>query len=492
MEFVNSLEQYIRYAESEDSEEVDQLLLAFGALASNAQPEVEYEIATFLLGLHEIMISSTNDTSSLTSLLLSMGNTGSGHIIRVILSYVDSSTSDLQTAAIRALVKFTYLQEVTNGLAELLNTDLPEETVVLITHTVVKGHRYSTDQDIDIAPEDVYPLIHSLISAVMRFNNTDLSQVVAAYIDEVGGEQSSFLKTELLLSRPKRSTSDWDSSSSDYDLVASLSSRQQDVNTHPIHKAYILGKKLGIDEANLKAAAGVFFGRSDDCDNMKGYAKAYAEANLLSRKRTLVDIDILLQKTPYSINGRLYAQIGGNTLVDQNLYINGSNECSSYNTTLTRSRYRLFEFTYSIFVYVGFVDVGIHADLGVGVSFDAQVCSSSSVYNLASGTAGLVPQISLYAGGSASVSLLVRLIAMFCYTICTKFTTIMCRNLSVLESQLKCQSYINLSHKPLPDFVLSTVKYHLRFVPGYMSLGQVVPSIFMLGIRLDVSGGVDG
>ena len=135
MEFVNSLEQYIQNA-MRDSEEVTQLLLAFGALASNTQPEVEYEIATFLLGLHETLITSTNDTSILTSLLLSMGNTGSDHVIHVILSYIDSSTSDLQTAAIRALVKFTHLQQVMNSLAELLDKELPEETVVLITHTV--------------------------------------------------------------------------------------------------------------------------------------------------------------------------------------------------------------------------------------------------------------------------------------------------------------------------------------------------------------------
>ena len=129
------------------------------------------------------------------------------------------------------------------------------------------------------------------------------------YINEVGGEQSLLLKKELLV-RFKRSTADWDSSSSsEYNLVASLSSRQQDVNTHPIHRAYLWRKKLGISKANLKAAAGVFFGRSNDCENIKGYAKAYAEANLLSRKRTLINIDILLQKTPYSINGRLYAQI---------------------------------------------------------------------------------------------------------------------------------------------------------------------------------------
>ena len=406
IEFVNSLKQYVLNA-MKDSEVVDQLLLAFGAMASNAQPEVEYEIATFLLGLHETLITSRNDTSVLTSLLLAMGNTGSGHVIDVILSYLDSSISDLQTAAIRALVKFTHLQQVTNSLAELLEVDIAEETIMLITHTVLKGHRHSTDQDIEIAPEDAYPLIRSLVSAVMQCNNTELTLIVAAYIDEVGGEQSSFLQTELQ-SRFRRGTSDWDSSSSDYNLVASLSSRQQDVNTHPRHKAYIYGKTLGISKANLKAAAGVFFGRSDDCDNMKGYAKAYAEGNLLSRKRTLVDVDILLQKTPYSINGRLYAQIGGNTLVNKNLNIDGSHQCRQYSTPLSRSCYCLFGFTYSIFVYVGTVSVGVHIDLGASVSFNAELCSSSSVYNLASGTAGLVPRISLYAGGFARVTLLVR------------------------------------------------------------------------------------
>ena len=61
-------------------------------------------------------------------------------------------------------------------------------------------------------------------------------------------------------------------------------------------------------------------------------------------------------------------------------------------------------------MYVGFVDISVHVDLGVSTSFDVQLCSGFEVYNLASGSAGPVPQISLYAGGSASVTLLVRLI----------------------------------------------------------------------------------
>ena len=398
MEFINSLEQYILSA-MEDSQDMDPLLLAFGAIASNAQPEVKYEIATFLLGLHETLIASTNDTFGLISLLLAMGNTGSGHVVDVILSYVGSSVSDLQTAAIRALLKFTHLEQVTNSLANLLEMDLAEETVILITHTLVKGHTYSTDQDIEIAPEIAYPLIQNLISAVWQFNNTDLALIVALYINEVGGEQSSSLLAELH-TRFRRGTSYWGSSSSDYNLIASLSSRQQDITTYPQHRAYMWVKKLGVSKAYLQAATGVFFGRSNDCDYVKGFAKVYAKYKLLSRTGTLANVEILLQKQPHSKNGRLYAQIGGNTLVNRNL-----NQCSTYNTPLTRSRYRLFSFTFSIFVYVGTVRVGVHVDLGMSVSFNAQFCSSSSVY---SGNAGLVPQINLYAGGSAHVTLLVR------------------------------------------------------------------------------------
>ena len=179
MEFVNSLKQYILLA-MEDSEDVDPLLLAFGAIASNAQPEVEYEIATFLLELHETLITITNDTSKLTSLLLAMGNTGSGHVVDLILSYIDSYVSDLQIASIQTLLKFTHLEQVTNSLTELLEMDLAEETITLITYTLVKGYRYSIDQDHDIAPEAVYLLVQSLILAAMQFNNTDLTSIIVA------------------------------------------------------------------------------------------------------------------------------------------------------------------------------------------------------------------------------------------------------------------------------------------------------------------------
>lgn len=135
MGFINSLEQYILFA-MEESQDVDPLLLAFGAIASYAQPKVEQEIATFLLRLHKTLTVNTNNTCGLTSLLLAMGNTGSLLVIDVILSYIGSPVSDMQMTAIRALLKFIHLEQVANSLADLLEMDLDEETVILITHTL--------------------------------------------------------------------------------------------------------------------------------------------------------------------------------------------------------------------------------------------------------------------------------------------------------------------------------------------------------------------
>ena len=438
IEFVRSLEQLLLTSARELEEESFGLLLSFGALASNAQSEVQYKVTSFLLGLQEtLVLTSTTDTTGLVHLILAMGNTGSVNVINDILSYVNSEIKELQQASIRALLKFTYLETVRSTLVEVLDMHPDEETLILITHTIVKGHRYLADHDIEISPEANYLLIQSLVLAVLRFNNTDLAMLVASYVEEQG-----FSMVNTLQSRPKRGTSHWNSSSSsEYNLVASLSSRQSDVTNYQKHTAYLYGKTLGISQANLKAAAGVFFGLSDDCEDMKGYAKFYAEANILSKKRSLADIQILLQKTDTIIHGKIYVEIAWNTLINEDRTVNGSNStyCCTYSTSLTRNRYPLIGFTYSIFIYVGTVDIDIHLYLGMEVKFDAQACASVSDYNLASGTAGIVPQVKFSVEGSASVTLLV------CITnfMLDKLELLhYCRKLFVLESQLVQRLYI--------------------------------------------------
>ena len=406
IEFVRSVEQQLQ----DESQHVIGLLLAFGALAANAEPTVEYEVATFLIGLHNTLVSGhINDTSRLTHLILAMGNTGSVHVLNEILAYIDSPVKDVQQSSIRALLKFTHLKVVTRKVAELLDTVPDEDTVILITRTLVKGHMYSTGLDIEINPDVIYPLVQSLPLIALRYNNTDLMMLVSAYLQEAVGKQNFTVMINKFKTVVKRAaTSDWDStSSSEYNLVASQSQRSSDTSSYPRHKAYIYGKTLGISEANLKAGAGVFFGLSNDCDNLKGFGKVYATGTVLSESRDLADIEILLQKTGTTLSGSIQAEIGGNTLVSRDLNSLDASSCVSYTTPLTRSRYRLFSFTHSIFVYVGTIDVGIGAYLGLSINFDAEACASISVNNLASGTAAIVPQISFSIEGSASASLLV-------------------------------------------------------------------------------------
>ena len=413
IEFVRNVEQLLLNS-IEESQDMYGLLLAFGALAANAQPTIEYEVATFLLGLHETLVSnhSNDDTSGLVHLILAMGNTGSVHVLDEILAYIDSSVKDIQHSSITALLKFTHHEVVMRKVAELLDTVPDEDTVILITRTLLKGYMYSKDQDIDITPEAIYPIVQSLPSVVLSYNNTDLMMLVSVYLKKTVGEHNFTVMMHEFKTRVERATtSDWDStSSSEYNLVASQSQRSSDATNYPRHKAYLYGKTFGISKANLKAAAGVFFGRSNDCDNLKGFVKLYAEGNVLSRSKTLADIEILLQKTGTTVSVRMYAQIGGNTLLNKNMVRSGNSACARHSTPLTRNRYRLWGFTYSIFVYVGTVDFGVNLYLGLSVDLDAEVCASISVYNLGSGSAGIVPRVSFSVEGSASVKLLVSFI----------------------------------------------------------------------------------
>ena len=413
MEFVSTLERHI-HTSAKVSQDRYGLLLAFGALASNAQPKVQHRVAVFLISLQNTLEPTNGtDTSALIQVILAMGNTGSLYVVNDILNWIECPIVEVQLASIRALLKFTHLDSVIDRLTDILDTGLNEETIILVTHTLLKGHRYAEDLDIEISQETYHSVIQHLSAAVSRYDNTDLIVLVATYVQETVGALNSNV-TDGFQVRYRKATSDWDSSSSsNYNLVASLSSRQSDVNNYTRHTAYLYGKTFGISKANLKVAAGLFFGLTEDCEDMKGRANFYAEGNVLSRKKTLADIDVSLEKSGTVLQGRMYAEIGDNNLLNYPLGpLSTYNQCLSYSTPLSRSQYRLFGFTYSIFVYVGTVDVSIHLYLGFRVDFDCQVCASALAndsYDLAtaSGGAGIVPQTNFTIAGSASVTLLV-------------------------------------------------------------------------------------
>ena len=335
-----------------------------------------------------------------------MGNTGSKHVVATILSYVDHRLRDVQVASITALVKFTYLQQVQDRLEEVLEYQPDEETVTIILQTLIKGQLYAEGMDIEMKVDSSHTMLPTLVhvTAVLNTSNTDLRNRVSMYISEVGGERAVELLDRLHI-RLGRGT-DWDARNSDYDCVASQSSRASDVSTYQKHKAYVFGKKIGNDDINMKVGAGVFMGISNDCNSMKGFARACARAKVFSESRDLAEIEFKVEKSEATISGRAYAQIGGNVLVNYQRSVDVT-YCLSYERSLYERRQRIFEFSYSIWIYAGYVEASISLYLSLNNDFDAEMCASINTNEILSATTGIVPQISLTLDGSASYTFVV-------------------------------------------------------------------------------------
>ena len=66
-----------------------------------------------------------------------------------------------------------------------------------------------------------------------------------------------------------RRGSDWDAYNSDYNAVASYSSRRSDVLTYPQHNAYLYSKKIGVSKLYALFAAGGFVGAASNGQKYK-------------------------------------------------------------------------------------------------------------------------------------------------------------------------------------------------------------------------------
>ena len=311
---------------------------------------------------------------------------------------------DVQAASITALVKFTYLQQVQDRLQGVLEYQPDEETITMISQTLIKGQIYAEGMDIELEFNSSHIILPTLVAAVLSTNNTHLMNRVSMYLSKVGGEQAFELLDRLHI-RLRRGK-DRDARKSDYNCVASQSSRASDVSTYQKHKAYIFGKKIGDDDINMKVGAGVFMGISNDCNSMKGFARACAEANVFSNSRDLAEVEFKVEKLEATISGRAYAQIGGNTLLNYRHSVDVT-YCLSYERSLYERRQRIFEFSYRIFIYTGYVEASISLYLSLNNDFDAEMCASINTDELLSATTGIVPQISLTLEGSASYTFIV-------------------------------------------------------------------------------------
>ena len=192
-------------------------------------------------------------------------------------------------------------------------------------------------------------------------------------------------------------------------MVASFSNRQSDVINHPVHSAYLWSRTLGNSDARMRAAAGVFIGRSNNYENVKGYARLYAEASILDCTQTLVDAEILLQKTGSNIRDRIYLEIGSN--VRTNYDHSALNQCYNYNIGIYQEPYRLFSCRFRVHLYVTTLGLDINVNLEVDIDFSSQICATDSLNEArgnATGIANIDGRVTATADGSIHATLLVR------------------------------------------------------------------------------------
>ena len=419
MDFVTKLEDLL----TKETATTDSLLLAYGALAATASSSVQQRIVLFLKRrlVHEMGL---NATASTVHLLHALGNTGSILSVNLLLDYLmHSNCSEIQLASVGAMRKLTAHKSVQDVFVTILESHPQECLIEAIVKALTTGQEHSQVMGIHIS-ENTHLLNALVVSALEFSNNTHLHQLVHSYLQIVNTAESHRLEALFRQSASKRtkrdSTSDWDHSSSLYNLISPQSSRQRDVTTYPIHRAYLWGRKLGPSDINIQVAAGIFGGvESADIDNVKVFGKAVAKGSLFGRSATIAEAsaEALFQNNRLRI--KLYFEIIGNILLNREIP-NFSSCCLNETIPLHSSQYRIIGFTTSVYIYVTSLDFFAELNAYLDVNLHGELCvsgASADVYNPFHGKISLVPTVRVIPAGGASITFLVRmyLIAYFSF-----------------------------------------------------------------------------
>ena len=350
------------------------LLLAYGALAAETTEESEQRIVTFLLNRME---DAENSTAILTHYIHALGNTGSPFALDTIISFHNHSDLEVQLASISAMRKLVHSPLVEETLHSILQTTpAHHEHVVAIAETLSEGYKYLEERNVDYVPS--MELQAALVEALELVKNS---------------------------SRERRGT-DWEESNPDYDIVASQASRAADVQNYPNHRAYIWGKQLGVDKANIQLGAGFFLGYHPTCPNLKVFGKAIVQANLLNKwSWNILHAEALMEKTDSQLRMKLYFKQLDNVLTDWSSTIN----CATPPMTVYSSpRLSLPRLSYSVFIYVGTLTLYLQPHVQADVDFEANICDDSTILRA---RAGVEPRFTFTVEGGIQADIAVRVSA---------------------------------------------------------------------------------
>jgi hypothetical protein len=389
-----------------DTHSTDPLLLAYGALVAKASPDLQQRMTLFLLS--RLPQAETN-SSSLIHHILSLGNTESHQVTSSLTDYLQHPDHHVQLSSIYALRYATSDSLVQKALTTLLSqSQVSDEHLATVLRCLLFGIEHASNTHTQ-TPFNI-DLATALSSSVMKTKNEELQQALIKYLHLVNNPESMNLVRIMTTQQSKgylndtrlRRGSDWDENNACYDLVSPLATRQEDVRCYPFHKAYIWCKTFGVPKGSLKVAAGAFVGASLTGD-YKVFARVTAIACAFGSCKTIIDYQILREKKDRNALTKRYVEIIGKTLLQLN---NNSLSalCDSFSNTLYESsKFTVFNFQYSVFIYAGYLTFRVTGYVSLNIVLNLEYCLDTSSVNAA---AGLATTITLELRAEASATLL--------------------------------------------------------------------------------------
>ena len=139
--------------------------------------------------------------------------------------------------------------EVQNALLHTLESDHSNELTEMVLRALIAG-----------AESEAHPIGDKLFETILTAsigNNTELKMLLAYYIHLLGPKAPNSWSALLHGHLVKRDTT-WNENNELYNLVQDSSTRDADIKSHPINKAYIWAKSFGVSQVSLDAAFGAF------------------------------------------------------------------------------------------------------------------------------------------------------------------------------------------------------------------------------------------
>ena len=369
---------------TESNETTTSLLLVYGTLVANVPSDQEQKMVTFLAD------RIVKDDPGITiHILHALGNTKSSLAIGYVIPYVQSDNKEVRKTAVSALRFFTSLSIVQQEFISILHKESSDSMVETILHALRNGYDYDRDIELD------WELLKCLVKVTNDLRNSYLQTELKNLLKIMAIPTSTLADLMPESShRQRRDTGEWDSTSSEYDVIAPASERASDVANYPYHQGYLWSNTIGEDTGDyqiyLQTAAGLFAGANIDKCDFKAFGKAIVRAHVLGHEGNILTIE--------GRSDRIYVMFTGDIVFD-------IEPPTTYTHELPRYQKQIFSTSFTFYVYGVPITLGlkVHASIGADIELSLQRGVDGSIQ----ASAALIPYVAATIEGSAAVSAVV-------------------------------------------------------------------------------------